>query len=142
MKSQIGVIGLAVMGKNLALNIAEHGFTVAVYNRSSQKTKELLEAFPNLKAIVIVSGGVHGAGKAIEEMHRVGKVQIFCFDYDKEIIELIKKGIVHTAMGQDPFGQGHDPIIYLYNYLVANEIPEDITYTRTEVIDLRSVSES
>ncbi len=43
MKRQIGVIGLAVMGKNLALNIAEHGFTVAVYNRSSQKTKELLE---------------------------------------------------------------------------------------------------
>ena len=43
MRRQIGVIGLAVMGKNLALNIAEHGFTVAVYNRSSQKTKELLE---------------------------------------------------------------------------------------------------
>jgi 6-phosphogluconate dehydrogenase len=43
MNSQIGVIGLAVMGKNLALNIAEHGFNVAVYNRSSQKTKELLE---------------------------------------------------------------------------------------------------
>lgn len=43
MKNQIGVIGLAVMGKNLSLNIAEHGFTVAVYNRSSQKTKELLE---------------------------------------------------------------------------------------------------
>lgn len=43
MKSQIGVIGLAVMGKNLALNIAEHGFSVTVYNRSSQKTKELLE---------------------------------------------------------------------------------------------------
>ncbi len=43
MKSQIGVIGLAVMGKNLALNIAEHGFQVSVYNRSSQKTKELLE---------------------------------------------------------------------------------------------------
>ncbi len=43
MNCQIGVIGLAVMGKNLALNIAEHGYKVAVYNRSSQKTKELLE---------------------------------------------------------------------------------------------------
>ncbi|MBP1755947.1 MAG: yqjI, partial [Firmicutes bacterium] len=42
MKRQVGVIGLAVMGKNLALNIAEHGFRVAVYNRSSLKTKELL----------------------------------------------------------------------------------------------------
>lgn len=42
-KQQVGVIGLAVMGKNLALNIADHGFTVSVYNRSSGKTKSLLE---------------------------------------------------------------------------------------------------
>lgn len=42
MKQQVGVIGLAVMGKNLALNIAEHGFRVSVYNRSSLKTRELL----------------------------------------------------------------------------------------------------
>ena len=37
MKKQIGVIGLAVMGRNLALNIAEHGFTVAGFNRSPRK---------------------------------------------------------------------------------------------------------
>lgn len=108
-----------------------------VYN----KMKELLGTFPELKGVIIVSGGVHGAAKAIEELNFVGKVKIYCFDYDNEIIELIKKGIVNTAMGQDPFGQGHDPIIYLYNYLVANEVPNDITYTRTEVMDIRSVSE-
>ncbi|SEW40992.1 NADP-dependent phosphogluconate dehydrogenase [[Clostridium] fimetarium] len=42
-KQQVGVIGLAVMGKNLALNIAEHGFAVSVYNRSPEKTDELLK---------------------------------------------------------------------------------------------------
>lgn len=42
-KQQIGVIGLAVMGRNLALNIADHGFSVSVYNRSSGKTNELLK---------------------------------------------------------------------------------------------------
>ncbi|MDF2541203.1 MAG: yqjI [Herbinix sp.] len=42
-KQQVGVIGLAVMGKNLALNIADHGYSVSVYNRSSDKTKALLE---------------------------------------------------------------------------------------------------
>lgn len=36
----IGLVGLAVMGQNLALNIAEHGFTIAVYNRSNSKTIE------------------------------------------------------------------------------------------------------
>lgn len=41
-KQQIGVIGLAVMGKNLALNIESRGYSVAVYNRSRQKTDEML----------------------------------------------------------------------------------------------------
>ncbi|GIO32238.1 MULTISPECIES: NADP-dependent phosphogluconate dehydrogenase [Paenibacillus] len=41
-KQQIGVAGLAVMGKNLALNMESKGFSVALYNRSPEKTKELL----------------------------------------------------------------------------------------------------
>ncbi|PLR86039.1 phosphogluconate dehydrogenase (NADP(+)-dependent, decarboxylating) [Bacillus canaveralius] len=42
-KQQIGVIGLAVMGKNLAMNIESRGYTVSVYNRSREKTDEMLE---------------------------------------------------------------------------------------------------
>lgn len=40
-KQQIGVIGLAVMGKNLAWNMESKGYTVAVFNRSSEKTEEM-----------------------------------------------------------------------------------------------------
>lgn len=42
-KQMVGLIGLAVMGKNLALNIADHGYSVSVYNRSREKTDSLLE---------------------------------------------------------------------------------------------------
>ncbi|WP_100406595.1 NADP-dependent phosphogluconate dehydrogenase [Bacillus solitudinis] len=42
MPQQIGVIGLAVMGKNLALNIESRGYSVSVFNRSAQKTEEFL----------------------------------------------------------------------------------------------------
>ncbi|TDL34659.1 NADP-dependent phosphogluconate dehydrogenase [Jeotgalibacillus sp. S-D1] len=41
-KQQIGVVGLAVMGKNLAWNIESRGFSVAVYNRSSAKVDDML----------------------------------------------------------------------------------------------------
>ena len=44
-KAQIGVTGLAVMGRNLARNFARHGHTVAVHNRTYGRTKELVEAF-------------------------------------------------------------------------------------------------
>jgi len=42
-KAHIGVMGLAVMGRNLALNFESRGYTVAVYNRSPEKTRDLLE---------------------------------------------------------------------------------------------------
>lgn len=44
-KAQIGVTGLAVMGRNLARNFARHGHTVALHNRSYGRTKELVEQF-------------------------------------------------------------------------------------------------
>ena len=43
MKQQIGVIGLAVMGKNLAFNIESRGYSVSVFNRSKEKTKQMME---------------------------------------------------------------------------------------------------
>ncbi len=42
MKADIGLIGLAVMGQNLVLNMNDHGFKVAVNNRSPEKTKDFL----------------------------------------------------------------------------------------------------
>jgi 6-phosphogluconate dehydrogenase len=42
MKADIGLIGLAVMGKNLVLNMDDHGFKVAVYNRTTTAVDEFL----------------------------------------------------------------------------------------------------
>jgi len=41
-KQNIGLIGLAVMGQNLALNMESKGYSVAVYNRTAERTKEFL----------------------------------------------------------------------------------------------------
>ncbi len=41
--ADIGLIGLAVMGQNLALNIADHGYTIAVYNRTTSVTEQWME---------------------------------------------------------------------------------------------------
>ncbi|ANZ57687.1 phosphogluconate dehydrogenase (NADP(+)-dependent, decarboxylating) [Fructilactobacillus lindneri] len=42
-KANIGVVGMAVMGKNLALNIESRGYTVAIYNRSASKTEQVMK---------------------------------------------------------------------------------------------------
>ncbi|MBM7709923.1 NADP-dependent phosphogluconate dehydrogenase [Enterococcus lemanii] len=46
-KQQIGVVGMAVMGKNLALNIESRGYSVALYNRTGSKTQEVLDENPD-----------------------------------------------------------------------------------------------
>jgi 6-phosphogluconate dehydrogenase len=58
--SDIGLIGLAVMGQNLALNIADHGFQISVYNRTTEKTEKFVAENPD------TPGGVVGT-KTLEE---------------------------------------------------------------------------
>jgi 6-phosphogluconate dehydrogenase len=45
--AEIGLIGLAVMGQNLALNIADHGFRISVYNRTTEKMDAFVKAHPD-----------------------------------------------------------------------------------------------
>jgi len=55
--SEIGLIGLAVMGQNLALNVADHGFKISVYNRTTSKMEAFVAANPN------TPGGLEGCEK-------------------------------------------------------------------------------
>ncbi len=50
-KQQIGVVGMAVMGRNLALNIESRGYTVSVFNRSREKTEEVIAENPGKKLV-------------------------------------------------------------------------------------------
>ena len=43
----IGVVGMAVMGSNLALNMADHGFTVSVYNYTPDLTEKFVKERPH-----------------------------------------------------------------------------------------------
>ena len=44
-RADLGLIGLAVMGQNLVLNMDDHGYTVAVYNRTTATVDEFLRVF-------------------------------------------------------------------------------------------------
>ena len=52
MNCDFGVVGLAVMGQNLALNVESKGFSVAVYNRTAERTKKFVEERAGGKRIV------------------------------------------------------------------------------------------
>ena len=50
-KPTIGVIGMAVMGKNLALNIESRGYTVAIYNRTNARTEKVVADHPDKQLV-------------------------------------------------------------------------------------------
>ncbi|MCR8703519.1 NADP-dependent phosphogluconate dehydrogenase [Weissella cibaria] len=49
--ADFGVVGLAVMGRNLALNVESRDYTVAVYNRSSARTEDLVQTHSDKKFV-------------------------------------------------------------------------------------------
>lgn len=71
-KGQIGIAGLAVMGENLVLNMADKGFRVSVYNRTSSKTDSFLAGRAKDKAIA----GFHDVAGFIASLERPRKVMM------------------------------------------------------------------
>jgi 6-phosphogluconate dehydrogenase len=65
--SDIGLVGLAVMGQNLALNIADHGFQISVFNRTTEKTDKFVAENPN------TPGGVLGFSTLAEFVKSLAK---------------------------------------------------------------------
>jgi len=71
-KSDIGLIGLAVMGQNLVLNMASRGYRVAVYNRTTSKTEEFLAGPASGKSIV----GASTLKEFVDQLDRPRKVML------------------------------------------------------------------
>src|SRR5919106_3116190 len=68
----IGLIGLAVMGENLALNIESRGYSIAVYNRTTSKVDDLLAGRAKGKKFV----GCHSVQDLVKNLARPRKVMM------------------------------------------------------------------
>ncbi|MBN1266338.1 MAG: decarboxylating NADP(+)-dependent phosphogluconate dehydrogenase [Anaerolineales bacterium] len=71
-KANIGLIGLAVMGQNLVLNMSDHGYTVAVFNRTTEKVKEFMEGGAQGRAII----GTYSLEELAAALRRPRKVML------------------------------------------------------------------
>ncbi len=72
-KCDIGLMGLAVMGQNLVLNMADHGFSVAVYNRTTSKVDDFLGS-PEAKDRKLV--GCYSLQELVENLEPPRKVML------------------------------------------------------------------
>jgi len=93
-KADIGLIGLAVMGENLVLNMERNGFTVAVYNRTVEKVDRFLEGRGKGKKFI----GAHSIEELIQSLERPRKVMLLV-KAGKPVDDFIEMLIPHLEEG-------------------------------------------
>lgn len=122
------------------INIVDEVFIADDADDVYRKTMNVLRSRENIQALFITNGFPTSAAKAIEDCGKQGKVELYAFDHNQEIFTYIKRGIIAAAIGQDAFGQGHDPIIWLYNNIAADEaFPGEFIPCRLSVVDRSNV---
>lgn len=114
-KSNIGIIGLAVMGENLALNIESRGFTVSVFNRSTEKVKIFVNGRARgkrIKGTMSLEDFVDSLDKPrrIMMMVKAGKP---VDDLIKRLIPLIEKGDILIDGGNSNYADTARRKIYV-----------------------------
>ncbi len=92
--ADIGLIGLAVMGQNLVLNMNDHGYTVAVYNRTVSKVDDFL----NKEAKGTKVRGAHSVEEFIGMLKRPRRVMLMV-KAGKPVDEFIEQLIPHLEPG-------------------------------------------
>ncbi len=93
-KADIGLVGLAVMGENLVLNMESRGFTVAVYNRTVDK----VDAFVNGRAKGKKVLGAHTIADLVASLKRPRKVMLMV-KAGKPVDDFIEQIIPHLQAG-------------------------------------------
>ena len=105
MKANIGLIGLAVMGQNLVLNMNEHGFKVAVFTRTTSKVDEFLEG-PAKDTLVV---GTHSLEELVNSLESPRKVMLMVKagsvvdQYIEDLLPLLSAGDIIIDGGNSLF---------------------------------------
>lgn len=106
-KCDIGLIGLAVMGENLALNIESRGFSIAVFNRTTSKVDDLINGRAKGKNFV----GCHSLEELVANLSTPRKVMLMVKagaavdEYIEKLIPLLSPGDVIIDGGNTLFSE-------------------------------------
>lgn len=90
-------------------------------------TKTMLKEHPEINAMFLVAGGVHGAGTAI---HNISKeqnrdIKAISFDDVPTTKQLVKDGIIQATICQQPVRQGRLALSVLFDYFVDGKLPDN-----------------
>ncbi|RPJ62371.1 MAG: hypothetical protein EHM23_03585 [Acidobacteria bacterium] len=88
------------------------------------ESERLLREVPDLAGFYVTRGGIPFAcAQAVERLNLGGRTRIIAHDLVDTTMQYLSRGLITGSLNQDPFAQGHDPVIHMYNHLVAGWQP-------------------
>ena len=99
MKGDIGVIGLAVMGQNLILNMDDHGFKVVAYNRTTAKVDDFLNGAAKGTNII----GAYSLQDLVDKLEKPRKIMMMVRagsvvdDFIEQLVPLLEQGDIRAG---------------------------------------------
>jgi ribose transport system substrate-binding protein len=125
--------GIEIVGQVENLDQAEKARAQAI---------DFMTAYPDLAGIYVTAGGPIGAGQAVKEAGKAGDIKIVAFDPLPQSVEYLKDGSIQALIGQNPYAEGRDPVIRVFNYLMTGELPEArFMFTRDDVVTIETLDE-
>jgi ribose transport system substrate-binding protein len=92
-------------------------------DRVASATRDYMTSTNNLVGIYVTGGNPQVAAQTVASAGKTSTVKVIGFDFTAENVAQIKAGNMYAAIGQDPYGQSYDTIVWLYNALVDKQKP-------------------
>ncbi len=103
-------------------------------DRVASVTRDYMTSTKNLVGIYVTGGNPQVAAQTVASAGKTSTVKVIGFDFTAENVDQIKAGNMYAAIGQDPYGQSYDTIVWLYNALVDKQKPSHDYFIPTAAV--------
>ncbi len=111
--------------KYLQMQVVEIVESLYSAEKSYAMTKDCLKRYPHLAGIYATDGtSGPGAARAVVEAGLGGRIKIVCYDLMDDTMRYVSQGVITATIADDPFAQGYEPVIHMFNHLVDNWRPD------------------
>jgi len=108
-----------------------------VYNKAMQ-----LFSRKKPEIVYLTNGFPLAAAKALVDSGAKGTTKLIAHDLNPQLFPYVKSGVIGAVVSQDAFGQGHDPVVWMYNHIVTGDAyPSEFINCRVSIADASNIDD-
>jgi LacI family transcriptional regulator len=100
---------------------------------SEKIVHRLLSEYPDLKGIFIIGSGVKGVCEALEFHGKASELKLICYDITPASLKYCEERVIDFLIDQDSFQEGYKALQILNEYIMFNENPQPVVYSKIDI---------